>query len=121
VAGVPSWLRRLLFGLALWSITLLLEPILAVQSPYLQAGTKLLVGLILLVAACEILVSATERLAARFQWNHYIAGTLAEILSTTPELVVIAFVIPVSPAMAFTIAVVTIINSASFSAVRWHE
>lgn len=112
LTGVPSWLWRLLLGLALWSLALLLEPVLAGQSPYLQAGTKLLVGLIILVAACEILVSATERLAARFQWNHYIAGTLAEILSTTPELVVIAFVVPVSPAMAFTIAVVTIYNNA---------
>ncbi|MBL4581668.1 MAG: hypothetical protein JKY29_07605 [Gammaproteobacteria bacterium] len=112
LTGVPSWLWRLLFGMALWLLTLLLEPVLAQLSPYLQAVTKLLVGLVILVAACEILVSATERLAARFQWNHYIAGTLAEILSTTPELVVIAFVVPVSPTMAFTIAVVTIYNNA---------
>jgi Ca2+/Na+ antiporter len=81
-------------------------------SPYLQAVINLIIGLIILVAACEILVSATERLAARFQWNHYIAGTLAEILSTTPELVVIAFIVPISPVTAFIISVVTIYNNA---------
>lgn len=112
LTGVPSWLWRLLFGLALLVLTWLVEPILSDQTPYLQAGMELLVGLLVLIAACEILVSATERFAARFQWNHYIAGTLAEILSTTPELVVIAFVIPVSPITAFTISVVTIYNNA---------
>ena len=112
LTGVPSWLWRLLFGLALLVLALLLEGVLSEQPPFLQAAIKLLVGLLILIAACEILVSATERLAARFQWNHYIAGTLAEILSTTPELVVIAFVIPVSPITAFTISVVTIYNNA---------
>jgi len=112
LTGVPSWLWRLLFGLALLVLALFLEGILSEQPAFLQAAIKLLVGLLILVAACEILVSATERLAARFQWNHYIAGTLAEILSATPELVVIAFVIPVSPITAFTISVVTIYNNA---------
>lgn len=112
LTGVPSWLWRLLFGLALLVLAFFLEGILSEQPAFLQAAIKLLVGLLILVAACEILVSATERLAARFQWNHYIAGTLAEILSTTPELVVIAFVIPVSPITAFTISVVTIYNNA---------
>ncbi|MBT6042639.1 MAG: hypothetical protein HOH14_04000 [Gammaproteobacteria bacterium] len=45
-------------------------------------------------------------------WNHYVAGTVAEILSTIPELVVIAFVIPVSPVVAFIITLVTIYNNA---------
>jgi len=112
LTGVPSWLWRLGSGLLLWSLALLFHSPLAQLSPYLQAAIKLVIGLIILIAACEILVSATERLAARFQWNHYIAGTLAEILSTTPELVVIAFVIPVSPITAFTISVVTIYNNA---------
>lgn len=110
--GIPSWLWRLLLGLMLWFLALLFDLLLVQLSPYLQAAIKLSIGLIVLVAACEILVSATERLAARFHWNHYIAGTLAEILSTTPELVVIAFVVPISPATAFTIGVVTIYNNA---------
>ncbi|MGB5603258.1 MAG: hypothetical protein WBO14_12565, partial [Gammaproteobacteria bacterium] len=46
----------------------------------------------------------SERLVARLHWNHYVGGTVAEILSTLPELVVIAFVVPVSPPTAFVIA-----------------
>lgn len=40
------------------------------------------------------------------------AGTVAEILSTLPELVVIGFLIPVISATAFVIALVTIYNDA---------
>jgi len=112
IAAVPSWFWRLLLGLSLWIVALLLDQLLSRLSLYLQASIELVIGLIILVAACEILVAATERLAARFQWNHYTAGTLAEILSTTPELVVIAFIVPVSPAMAFIISVITIYNNA---------
>ena len=57
-------------------------------------------------------MTANERLAARLDWNHYVAGTCAEILSTLPELVVIGFLIPVSPLTAFVIALVTIYNNA---------
>jgi Ca2+/Na+ antiporter len=84
LTGVLSWLWRLGSGLMLWSLALLFHSPLAQLSPYLQAAIRLAIGLIILIAACEILVSATERLAARFQWNHYIAGTLAEILSRQP-------------------------------------
>ncbi len=110
--AVPPWLRRLLFGLSLWILTLLAGDSFSQLSSSLQAGIQLGIGLIILLAACEVLVSATERLAERFHWNHYTAGTLAEILSTTPELVVIAFIIPVSPATAFVISLITIYNNA---------
>lgn len=109
---IPSWLWRLSLGLAAWILALVFEPALTKLSPSSQAAISLFIGLVTLIAACEILVSATERLAERFKWNHYIAGTLAEILSTAPELVVIAFLIPVSPITAFTISVVTIYNNA---------
>ena len=112
LSGMPAWAWRLSLGLGLWFLTLLLEPLFAERYLTLQASMKLIVGLIILIAACEILVSATERLAARFRWNHYIAGTLAEILSTLPELVVIAFIVPVSPVTAFIVSVVTIYNNA---------
>lgn len=112
MAVLPSWLWRLLIGLVLWSLTLLLDQRLLQLPPYFRAAISLFIGLIILVAACEIIVSATERLAARFQWNHYTAGTLAEILSTIPELVVIAFIVPVSPVTAFVISLITIYNNA---------
>jgi hypothetical protein len=77
-----------------------------------HAPVALIVGLLILQAACGALVTASERLAARLEWDHYVAGTVAEILSTLPELVVIGFLIPVSPLTAFVIALVTIYNNA---------
>ena len=72
----------------------------------------LTVGLLVIQVACSALIIASERLAARLGWDHYIAGTVAEILSTLPELVVIGFLIPVSPVAAFVIALITIYNNA---------
>ncbi len=69
-------------------------------------------GLVILQVACQVLVTATERFAARMGWSHYLAGTVAEILATLPECVVIAFVIPISPLTAFVLAMVTIYNNA---------
>jgi Ca2+/Na+ antiporter len=57
-------------------------------------------------------VVATERIAARMKRTHYVAGTVSEILSTLPECIVIAFLIPVSPLTAFTVAMITIYNNA---------
>jgi hypothetical protein len=112
LSTIPSWVWRLLFGFMLWALSLIFDHRLVLLSPYLQAAIKLFIGLSILIVACEVLVSATERLAARFKWNHYTAGTLAEILSTIPELVVIAFIVPVSPVTAFVISVITIYNNA---------
>lgn len=108
---VPPWAWQLGIGVVLWMLTLTVEERLLEFSAYALAALELLTGLTILMAACGLLVTATERLAARFQWNHYSAGTLAEILSTIPELVVIAFIIPVSPVTAFTISIVTIYNN----------
>lgn len=108
----PLWLRRLLMGLALWALLHLMNLFYFQPPRYLQAAMELVIGLIILQATCEVLISATERLAARFKWNHYTAGTLVEIFATVPELVVIAFIIPVSPVMAFIVCVITIYNNA---------
>jgi Ca2+/Na+ antiporter len=70
------------------------------------------VGLLIIQVACQILVTATERFAARMEWTHYVAGTASEILSTLPECVVIAFLVPVSPLTAFIVAMITIYNNA---------
>ena len=78
----------------------------------MHAPAALVVGLLILSAACSALVTASQRLAARLAWDHYVAGTVAEILSTVPELVVIAFLVPVSPQTAFIVALVTIYNNA---------
>jgi len=110
--AAPPWLQRLLAGLALFAVHGYLSRVDIGVSSLLLAGLQITSGFVILMAACEVLVNATERLAARFHWNHYTAGTVAEIISTIPELVVIAFVIPISPSMAFMIALITIYNNA---------
>jgi len=110
--SAPPWLVRLAIGFALSGAQFFVVAAFPATPLLLIALLQLVAGLVVLMAACEILVTATERLAARLHWNHYTAGTLAEILSTTPELVVIAFIIPVSPLTAFVIALITIYNNA---------
>jgi Ca2+/Na+ antiporter len=110
--GYPPWVREMMVGLGLWAAIVPIEA-LGWELPALaRTIASLVIGLLVLKAACDALVTATERLAARQQWDHYVAGTLSEIVSTLPELVVICFVIPVSPLAAMVIALVTIYNNA---------
>ncbi|NQV69114.1 MAG: hypothetical protein HQ498_03710 [Pseudohongiella sp.] len=112
VSAVAPWLKRMFIGLGLWLLVVVIEFSGFHFAEFLQAAFALIIGLIILQAACEALITATERLAARLHWNHYAAGTVAEILSTAPELVVIAFIVPVSPTMAFLLTLITIYNNA---------
>lgn len=108
----PRWARRMVVGYFLWLVLILLEHF-GVELPiYLDALFSLVVGLMIIQVACQVLVSTTERFAARMRWTHYMAGTAAEILSTLPEIVVIAFLVPVSPLTAFVVAMITIYNNA---------
>ena len=108
----PTWLRRMLAGMSLWLLLFSLEAAGIELNPWLSVSLSLAVGLTIIQASCQALVSATEQFAARVHWDHYVAGSVAEILSTIPELVVVAFVVPVSPYAAFVIAMVTIYNNA---------
>jgi hypothetical protein len=106
------WATRLAIGFSIWAVLYVLNLNGVVVPIWVQAPVTLIVGLLILQVSCDALVTASERLAARLDWNHYVAGTVAEILSTLPELVVIGFLIPVSPLTAFVIALVTIYNNA---------
>ena len=110
--GYPPWVRPMIAGVGLWAMLAILAAAGLRLPPILASLLDLLIGLLILESACEALVTATERFAAQRNWDHYVAGTLSEILSTLPELVVIAFVIPVSPVAAMVIALVTIYNNA---------
>lgn len=112
VRAVPlGWAAWLGAGLVLWSLPHLLN-LTGLDLPvWAHSLLALIVGLVILQSACGALITASERLAARMGWDHYVAGTVAEILSTLPELVVIGFLIPVSPATAFGIALITIYNN----------
>jgi hypothetical protein len=112
VRAVPvAWAVRLGVGLALWTLPYFLNQIGLEIPVWAHASLALIIGLVILQGACGALVTASERLAARLEWDHYVAGTVTEILSTLPELVVICFLIPVSPVMAFGIALITIYNN----------
>jgi len=110
--GPRPWFKRLIVGLVLWVISLAMEIADFLPESFIHAALSLVIGLVILQVACQALLKASEKLAARLHWNHYVAGTVAEILSTAPELVVIAFVIPVSPLIAFVITLITIYNNA---------
>jgi hypothetical protein len=108
----PKWAGRMIVGYCLWLVLFLFEHYDIEMPIYLEAFLSLVVGLMIIQVACQVLVTATERFAVRMRWTHYIAGTVAEILSTLPEIVVIAFLVPVSPLAAFVVAMVTIYNNA---------
>ncbi|MCG2635100.1 MAG: hypothetical protein J4A00_09370 [Gammaproteobacteria bacterium] len=110
--GYPPWVWTAFIGLGLWLAVVPIEMLGWVLPPLVQTIASIVIGLLFLRSACEALVTATERLAARLMWDHYVAGTVTEIVSTLPELVVICFVIPVSPLAAVVIALVTIYNNA---------
>jgi hypothetical protein len=109
---LPLWAQRMILGYSLWAVTYVLNVSDVALPRWGTAALALITGLIILQAACEVLIAGTERLAARWEWDHYVAGTVAEVLSTVPELAVIAFVVPVSPSAAFVIALITIYNNA---------
>ncbi|MDZ7784090.1 MAG: hypothetical protein U5K56_14515 [Halioglobus sp.] len=73
--AAPPWLQRLFIGLVLMVIHNYVGRTASGPALFFLAGMQLVSGLIILMAACEILVTATERLAARLHWNHYTAGT----------------------------------------------
>jgi hypothetical protein len=110
--GYPPWARPMLIGIGLWGVLIVLEWIDLAVPVVIRSVSSLLVGMLILRTACDALITAAERIAARKRWDHYVAATLAEMLSTLPELVAIGFIVVVSPAAALTIALVTIYNNA---------
>lgn len=102
----------MIIGLVLWAVFVALEVVDIRLPAVVRSVSALLIGLLILRTACDALITAAERIAARKLWDHYVAATLAEMLSTLPELVAICFVIAVSPEAALTIALVTIYNNA---------
>ena len=108
----PPWVHRMAIAAVAWIVIHGLALSGVQFGSWLSAIMALAIGVLVLQAACDAFITATLRLAARLRWDHYVAGTVAEMLSTLPELVVIAFVVPVSPQAAFVIAVITIYNNA---------
>lgn len=73
---------------------------------------QLITGLLILQGACEALVQSVEHLGARLRWDPFVAGTIAEMLATLPEFVLIVFLVQIDPLTAFTVAFITVYNNA---------
>jgi Ca2+/Na+ antiporter len=76
------------------------------------AVMQLVTGLLILQGACEALVQSVEHLGGRLAWDAFVAGTIAEMLATLPEFVVVVFLVQVDPTTAFTVAFITVYNNA---------
>lgn len=109
---MPVWVWSLILGILLAAALALVPSRTASASPWVFGLLYLLGGVALINAAGESLVHASEILSSRQDWNHFVGGTVGEIISTLPEIVVIVFVVPIDPVAAFLIAVVTIYNNA---------
>ena len=79
--GYAPWVWTALLGFGLWLIVFPLEAIGLRLPPIARSLTSLIIGFIILKSACDALIAAVERLAARKLWNYYVAGTLLQFQS----------------------------------------
>ncbi|MEO7935418.1 MAG: sodium/calcium exchanger protein [Dokdonella sp.] len=85
-SGLPAWLHTSLLGLG---------------------------GLLVVFAACELMILAVDGIAVRLRMNRYVAGTMAGLASNIPEVVMLAFVLAATPRVGFLVTVVTLHVSAA--------
>ncbi|MBM2811666.1 MAG: Na Ca ex protein [Chloroflexi bacterium] len=113
--GLQGWHVVMGFGYALWALLWAEETFSWVPEGGYDLGVaalQLLCGLAIIFGASEAFILGAERLGARLNLNGVLTGTVASLLSTLPEFVLIAFIIAVQPLAAFVTAVITIFNNA---------
>ena len=71
----------------------------------------LLLGLVIIQAACQALLQATIAIASRLRISHYFTATIGEIVATMPEIVVVGYLVIESPLAAFVMVMMTIYNN----------
>ena len=82
---------------------------------WLLAGLLGLGGLLVVFAACELMILAVDGIALRLRMNRYVAGTMAGLASNIPEVVMLAFVLAATPRVGFLVTVVTLhVSAAAF-------
>lgn len=87
-SGLPAWLHTSLLGLG---------------------------GLLVVFAACELMILAVDGIAVRLRMNRYVAGTMAGLASNIPEVVMLGFVLAATPRVGFLVTVVTLhVSAAAF-------
>lgn len=115
--GFPLWQILMALGVLLWGLMEILDggargPDQATfQVKVFLALLQLGVGVLILQGACEALVQSVEHLGNRLRWDTFVAGTIAEMLGTLPEFVVIIFLVLIDPVTAFTVAFITLYNN----------
>ena len=113
--GLEPWHFILLAGFGLWLLLRLNESagwIDVAANELMIAGVQLVAGLLLIDAASEALILATDRTGARFNWDGFTSGTIGSLVETMPEFFVIAFLVLVAPFAAFLTSAITLFNNA---------
>ena len=116
--GIKTW--QIVFGLGffLWLVLLSLklsgviprEPI--AEALWWLTAINFLIGILVIYGSCEALVEGADNLSLLLKWDSFIAGTVGEILTLLPELVIIFLLIRINPYLSFLIAIVCIYNNA---------
>ncbi len=109
--GLKTWHVIGLVGLAMWVLLKVNASAGWIESELGLAGLQLVCGLLLIDAASEALILATDRTGARFNWDGFTSGTIGSLVETFPEFVVVAFLVFVDPMAAFVTSAVTLFNN----------
>jgi hypothetical protein len=82
---------------------------------WLLTGLLGLGGLLVVFAACELMILAVDGIGLRLRMNRYVAGTMAGLASNIPEVVMLGFVLAATPRVGFLVTVVTLhVSAAAF-------
>jgi len=71
-----------------------------------------LVGILVIYGSCEALIEGADNLSLLLRLDSFIGGTIGEILTLLPELVIVFLLIKINPYLVFLIAIVCIYNNA---------
>ncbi|MGB8635046.1 MAG: hypothetical protein WCD36_07130 [Rhodanobacteraceae bacterium] len=106
------WIAALLAGSVLIVLAMLMQQAL-LRASWLHVGLLGVGGLLVVFAACELMIKAVDGIGRRLQMNTYVAGTMAGLASNIPEVVMLAFVLAATPRIGFLVTVVTVHVSAA--------
>lgn len=108
------WLSTLILGSIMIVIAMLDGHALALPG-WMHVGLLGLGGLLVVFAACELMILAVDGIGMRLRMNRYVAGTMAGLASNIPEVVMLAFVLAATPRVGFLVTVVTLhVSAAAF-------
>ncbi len=108
------WLSALIIGSVMIVATMLSGHPSALPG-WLHTSLLGLGGLLVVFAACELMILAVDGIGVRLRMNRYVAGTMAGLASNIPEVVMLGFVLAATPRVGFLVTVVTLhVSAAAF-------